>query len=225
VLINHSIPRGYRDDNPAEKTERAGKSTPYIPWPPAAFDLWFEHARADMHLPVYSALFTGQRKTDVITMVRPKSDATEMPLVAEKTKKSRGLIPVQIHSEYRKLIDAVPVDEDKPSVMLHLRADGEAWSYEGWKTAWQREIEKPQLKVFKDVRWVFHGVRKNAVCMLLEVGCTEDQVSAIVGMSPQMVRHYAKEVSKFRLARDAMKLLELKWKEQRVHVLGAAKPC
>jgi hypothetical protein len=104
--------------------------------------LWFEHARIDMHLPVYSALFTGQRKTDVLAMVRPRADATEMPLVAEKTKKTRGLIPVQIHSEYRKLIDAVSVDDDKPSVMLHLRAGGEAWSYEGWKTAWQREIEK-----------------------------------------------------------------------------------
>jgi len=230
VLINHGIPRGYRDDNPAEKTEKAGKSTPYIPWPPTAFDVWFQYARIDMHLPVYSALFTGQRKTDVLAMVRPKSDATEMPLVAEKTKRTRGLIPVQIHSEYRKLIDAVPVDPDKPSVMLHLRADGEPWTYEGWKTAWQREIEKEvdgkkPLKIFADTRWVFHGLRKNAVNMLLEVGCTEDQVSAIVGMSPQMVRHYAKEVSKFRLARDAMKLLEKGWATQRVHVLGAVKTC
>jgi len=136
----------------------------------------------------------------------------------------------EIHSEYRKLIDAVSVDDDKPSVMLHLRAGGEAWSYEGWKTAWQREIEKEvngkkPLKIFADSRWVFHGVRKNAVCMLFELGCTEDQVSAIVGMSPQMVRHYAKEISKFRRARDAMKLLEKGWATQRVHVLGAAKPC
>jgi hypothetical protein len=61
--------------------------------------------------------------------------------------------------------------------------------------------------------------------MLFELGCTEDQVSAIVGMSPQMVRHYAKEISKFRRARDAMKLLEKGWATQRVHVLGAAKPC
>jgi hypothetical protein len=128
---------------------------------------------------------------------------------------------VQIHSEYRKLIDAVPV-------MLHLRADGKPWSYEGWKTAWQREIEKEvngkkPLKIFADTRWVFHDLRKNAVCMLLEVGCTEDQVSAIVGMSPQMVRHYANEVSKFRLARSAMKLLETGWETQRVYVLGKKK--
>ena len=36
-------------------------------------------------------------------------------------------------------------------------------------------------------------------------------VSAIVGMSEQMVNHYAKEVSKFRLARGAIQLLEAGW--------------
>jgi hypothetical protein len=53
--------------------------------------------------------------------------------------------------------------------------------------------------------------------------CTEDQVGAIVGMSPAMVRHYAKEVSKFRLARYATKLLETGWEAQRVHVFGNKK--
>jgi hypothetical protein len=38
-----------------------------------------------------------------------------------------------------------------------------------------------------------------------------------------MVRHYAKEVSKFRLARSAMKILEAGWETQRVHVLGNKK--
>jgi hypothetical protein len=79
------------------------------------------------------------------------------------------------------------------------------------------------LAILQEKRWIFHGLRKNAVCMLLEVGCTEDQVGAIVGMSPAMVRHYAKEVSKFRLARSAMKLLETGWDSQRVHVLGKKK--
>jgi hypothetical protein len=101
--------------------------------------------------------------------------------------------------------------------------DGQPWTYEGHKTAWGRELDKPKMAFFRERQLVFHGLRKNAVIMLLEVGCTEDQVSAIVGMSPAMVRHYAKEVSKFRLARSAMKLLESGWADQRVHVLGAAK--
>ncbi|WP_043159309.1 hypothetical protein [Bradyrhizobium sp. Ai1a-2] len=229
-IISWGIPRGFRKDNPVEHTERYDGGGTYSPWPPEAFDLWFEHARVDVHLPVYSALFTGQRKVDVLKMLRPKVAATEMPIIAQKTDDK---VPVQIHSEYRVIIDATPNGEDKeagkpPQLNLHLRADGSPWTYEGFKTAWQREVDKTvngekPLACFTEKRWVFHGLRKNAVCMLLEVGCTEDQVSAIVGMSPAMVRHYAKEVSKFRLARSAMKLLEDGWAQQRIHVLGAKK--
>jgi hypothetical protein len=220
VLFEFGIPRDFCDSNPAEHTEKAAKGDPWIPWPPEAFALWFKHARVDMHLPVYSGLFTGQRKETVLNMQRPKSDAREIQVYAQKIK---AFVPAQIHSEYRELIDAVPVDANKPQLALHLMANGQPWSYEGWKTAWQREIEKPELKIFSTSRWVFHGLRKNAVCMLLEVGCTTQMVSAIVGMSEQMVNHYAKEVSKFRLARGAIQLLEAGWGDQRVHVLGAKK--
>ena len=88
----------------------------------------------------------------------------------------------------------------------------------------KKEVKgKKPLASMLEKRWTFHGLRKNAVNILLEVGCTEDQVGAIVGMSPAMVRHYSKEVSKFRLARSAMRLLETGWETQRVHVLGKKK--
>jgi hypothetical protein len=68
------------------------------------------------------------------------------------------------------------------------------------------------MKRLRDHRIVFHGLRKNAVINLLEVGCTEDEVGAIVGMSPAMVRHYSREVRKHRLAINAMRKLEAGWK-------------
>jgi hypothetical protein len=216
-LIGWGIPRGYGKDNPVDHTETTDSGGTYSPWPPEAFDLFFKHVRVDLHLSVYSGLFTGQRKVDVLKMLRPLTAATEMPVVAQKTS---ARVPVQIHSEYRSLIDAAPVDSDSPNVALHLRADGVAWSYEGFKTAWGRELDKPEMAMFRERRWVFHGLRKNAVNMLLEVGCSEEQVSAIVGMSAAMVHRYSKEVSKFRLARSAMKMLESGWAVQRIHVLG-----
>ena len=229
-IISWGIPRGYRKDNPVDHTERRDSDGTYSPWTPEAFELFFAHARVDLHTAVYSALFTGQRKVDVLKMMRPPSGATEMPLIVQKTS---NRIPVQIHSEYRKIIDAAPIvanDGDGKLLqlraephLLHLRADGGPWSYEGFKTAWGREMEKKELAFMQEKRFTFHGLRKNAVCMLLEVGCSEDQVGAIVGMSSAMVRHYAKEVSKFRLARSAMQLLETGWESQRVHVLGAKK--
>ncbi|MCJ2073234.1 DUF2312 domain-containing protein [Methylobacterium sp. J-030] len=68
--------------------------------------------------------------------------------------------------------------------------------------------------------FVFHGLRKNAVTMLLEAGNTEAEVSAIVEMSEQMVRHYSRDVNKRRLAINGMRKLEECWKETRANLFG-----
>jgi hypothetical protein len=161
-------------------------------------------------------LFTGQRLSDVIDMRRPVENVTEMPLVAQKTGE---LVPVQIHSEYRGIIRAQKSDHE----MLHLREDGNPWTYAGFKTAWQREMNRPEFAEFRKNRWVFHGTKKNAVNNLLEVGCSEARVAAIVNMSAAMVHHYSKKVSQFRLARAAMVQFEEGWEKLRPSVLGKLK--
>jgi hypothetical protein len=189
-------------------------------------------------------------------MKQPKPTATEMPVVQQKTDVRAY---VQIHSEYRQIIDAARPDDDKVVVLhedavdprpLHLREDGAPWTQAGFETAWQRDMTYGQvignnpkpadveaaareeadnpdkavaMKRLREHRIVFHGLRKNAVNMLLEVGCTEDEVGAIVGMSPAMVRHYAKEVRRRHLAINAMKKLETGWAEIRKNVLGATR--
>ena len=107
--------------------------------------------------------------------------------------------------------------------ILHLREDGQPWTYEGFKTAWQREMNRPEFARFRAERVVFHGTRKNAVNNLLEVGCSEARVAAIVNMSPAMVHHYSKKVSQFRLARAAMEQFEAGWEKLRPSVLGNLK--
>ena len=207
---------GYGTSNPVEHTETLEDGGTYDPWSPWAFEYFFQNARIGLHLPVYSGLFTGQRLSDVIKMHRPLEGVTEMPLVAQKTNE---LVPVQIHSEYRAIIRAQKSEHE----MLHLREDGEPWTYEGFKTAWQREMNKPAFDRFRAERVVFHGTRKNAVNNLLEVGCSEARVAAIVNMSPAMVHHYSKKVSQFRLARAAMEQFEAGWEKLRPSVLGNLK--
>lgn len=43
-----------------------------------------------------------------------------------------------------------------------------------------------------------HGLRKNAVCALLEAGCSEAETAAITGQSLRMVMHYAQKVNQKR---------------------------
>lgn len=74
---------------------------PHEPWTDWAFETFFEHARVGLHLPVYSALYTGQRSVDVIPMPRPQLGANAIELVARKTGKA---VYVPIHSEYREIL-------------------------------------------------------------------------------------------------------------------------
>lgn len=214
-LVAFGVPRGYATTNVVEWTEKADyDAQPWKPWPDWALELFFEHARVGLQLPVFSALYAGQRKVDVIPMRRPRGDAEAIELIARKTKAN---VWVPIHSEYREIIAAIRLEH----VRLHLREDGQAWSYDGFTTAWQRELSRnPALKQLRDERLVFHGLRKNAVNMLLEVGCTEAEVGAIVEMSEAMVRHYSRDVNKRRLAVNGMKKLEAAWKDMRPRLFG-----
>ena len=63
------------------------------------------------------------------------------------------------------------------------------------------------LKLLREQKCVFHGLRKSAVVMLLEAGCTDAEVSAITGQTRDMVVHYARAVNQKRLAAAAI----LKW--------------
>lgn len=62
-----------------------------------------------------------------------------------------------------------------------------------------------------DAGLVFHGLRKSAVVMLLEAGCTDAEVGSITGLSRKMVEHYEQRANRRRLAASAI----LKWENTR----------
>ncbi len=115
--------------------------------------------------------------------------------------------------------------------------EDDAWTLAGYRTAWQRAMPSRTSKggaaavsvekaagtaPLKEAGFVFHFVRKNAVNMLPEAGCTEAEVSAIVEMSEQTVRHGSRDVNKRRLARSAMRKLQEGWAETRKNLFGSS---
>lgn len=197
----------YATSNPFAASEKIPGGEPWQPWPDWAFVTLVENAPFNMLLPAISALFTGQRQTDVLKMLRPKSTDKTMEVRAQKTKNT---VWIPIHSAYRTWIEKGKAD----AVHMHLGVRGAPYkTADGFRAEWQRMMDTKPFERFREERIVFHGLRKNAVINLLEVGCTEAQVGAIVNMSEQMVRHYGMEVSSRALARDGMQLLESRWAE------------
>jgi integrase len=86
---------------------------------------------------------------------------------------------------------------------------GEPWTIDGFKTSWGRLLDVPEMARLREAGRVFHGLRKSAVVMLLEAGCTDAEVSAITGQSRDMVEHYARQVNQRRLSAAAV----LKWEQ------------
>lgn len=215
-LMSWGIPRGFSLSNPVEHTEKVPGGEPWSPWPDWAFETLIEQAPIHMLIPALSALFTGQRQGDVLLMMRPRDQDTTIEVRAQKTDNT---VWIPIHSEYRKWIEKAPKGD---AVQLHLGARGLPFqSADGFRADWQKMMNKDAFKRFREERIVFHGLRKNAVINLLEVGCTEAEVGAIANMSEQMVRHYGRDVSLRALAKNGMKRLEERWSEVQPAALKA----
>lgn len=207
-LMAWGASRGYCKTNVVEMTEKIPGGEPWVPWPNWAFEILLEHAPFHMQMIAMSAFFTGQRQGDVLAMTKPKAGENT---IAVRAQKRGNTVWIPIHFAYRKWIDRVPTSD---SVMLHAGARATSYkSPDGFRTEWQKLMAKDAFKPFRENRIVFHGLRKNAVINLLEVGCTENQVGAICNMSAQMVQHYGREVALRSLAKDAMKLMEARWSE------------
>jgi integrase len=56
--------------------------------------------------------------------------------------------------------------------------------------------------------FVFHGLRKSAVCKLLEAGCTHKEVAAVTGHSLGQIEHYSKSADQLKLNEAAMRQWE-----------------
>jgi integrase len=57
--------------------------------------------------------------------------------------------------------------------------------------------------IAEDATFTFHDLRKNACCYLLERGLNDSEVGEILGMSPEMVRHYGKRARALMIAKGA----------------------
>ena len=59
-----------------------------------------------------------------------------------------------------------------------------------------------------------HGLRKNAVMRLYEVGCSVEEIHAITGQSHQMIHHYGQAYNRDRLVDSVVVKIERDWTEK-----------
>jgi integrase len=95
----------------------------------------------------------------------------------------------------------------RSSVRILTSTRGTPWTSDGFRASWAKALVGP-LEPIREAGLVFHGLRKSAVVMLLEAGCSDAEVASITGQSRQMIEHYAKQVSQRKLSSSAILKLE-----------------
>jgi integrase len=203
-MLTWAVPRGWLRFNPCLSVKKLKGGTPYAPWSWEAICHFREVARADLWQAAALALYSGQRQGDVLVM--RWTDIRKGLIQVEQNKKGKKLW-IPMHAELRRILNDVP----RKSEFILSSGRGEAWTLDGFKTAWKRQMDEKALKPLRKQKCVFHGLRKSAVVMLLEAGCTDAEVSAITGQPREMVVHYAQAVNQGKLAAAAI----LKWEALR----------
>jgi integrase len=207
-MIAWSIPRGWRHDNPCDHVSSFPPGTPWAAWSWDAINAWRELAVPEMRLAMMLALYTGQRSSDLIRMTWADVDTGIIKVIQESgeegQKKTKKKVWVPIHRDLRTELALV----ERRSVRILVGARGRPFTSESFKTAWQRQYECIELVSGACHGLVPHGLRKSAVCFLLEAGCSEEEVESITRQSREMIRHYAADLNRQALATRAIQKLE-----------------
>lgn len=197
------IEKDWADHNPAHAVTRL-KGGEYQPWPQKIWDIAAAHLRADLFLGCIFGLYTCQRLGDVLAM---NLDHVKDDMIGVIQAKTGKLLWIPLHRELKPIV----AERRKAGIgkmPLVMSPAGKHFTVDYFHALWGLEMKKKPQCAIRDEGYVFHGLRKNAVIKLFEVGCTEKEVESISGQSPQMVAHYSKQVNQVKLAVSAMKKLE-----------------
>lgn len=197
TLFAHAIDLGWIEHNPVH----AIKTVPLGHWPawtPAQAEIAMRELPEHLRRVVVLALYTGQRRGDLMAMTWSAYDKKSIRLVQQKTK--RALV-LPVHPALKAELDAW----QRTELLMLLNARGRPWTGDvlshGMSDALERIGLPPNLNV--------HGLRKLAAANLADAGCSVHEIAAITGhRTLGMIALYTASADQERLAGAAIVRLQ-----------------
>ena len=169
------------------------------PWPPELIERFLREARPSLRLAVKLALYTGQRRSDLVKMKWSQFDGEYIEVRQQKT---GALLSIPCHKALRAELKSVPRVAE--TILIGERGRPLTGKSLG-------ALVRQALREMGVNGYAIHGLRKNAAVALADAGCEVFEIAAITGhLSLEMVQHYAKRRDQRRHARAAID----KWEAQ-----------
>lgn len=171
-------------------------------WEQDEIDQFLDTAPVQLRYAVMMALYTGQRRSDLVRLRWTDYDGDTIRVIQQKTGR-RMAIPV--HKRLKDMLDYMkknprwrPRGRVNPFILTN--AHGTPWTAEHLGKQINRHLNHMGIKG-KSI----HGLRKSAASFLAEAGCTTFQIQAVTGhVSLKEVENYTRQADQLRLAREAM---------------------
>lgn len=216
TLLNFAVDIEAIAVNPAAKVKPLKHETEgWKPWPDAALARFVAKATGSTRIAFFLALYTGQRRADVLSM-RWDAITNDGGIMVKQSKKGEAAEPmwIPLHPILRAELDKVKREHAErvrkrqerkrpaamPMTIVASDKNGCPYSEDGFGTVWNRAQHAAGCAGLP-----FHGLRKNATSRLFECGCTPQEVQAITGHETlEMVAHYGRGANQKRMAKAAM---------------------
>lgn len=180
-LLHNSITFGIKLD---------GGGDGHQPWNERQIETAIRHAKPEVSRVIMVASATGQRGSDLIKMAWSDLEEIEGRLGIHVTQKKTK---VELWIPFTRALESVVKTWERRPAPLLLRDDGRPWSSrETLTVTWVRERDSnPELRICRGL--VLHGLRASACVRLRRLGCSEAEISAMVGLSIPMVTRYCRK--------------------------------
>lgn len=213
-IVSWGYDKGIAPANPCLNPKRLYKgSRRENVWTEADEAAFYGKAPKHLHLALTLALWTGQRRSDLLLLTWSAYDGKFIRLTQQKTG-SRVVIPVAetlrlaLDSAKAKLTREEMIDPAR-TILVTVRGS-RAWTGEGFSASWRTACAAAGL-----IGLTFHDLRGTAITRLALAGCTVPEISTITGHSLQDVhailhKHYLNP--DLALAESAIRKLENQFK-------------
>jgi integrase len=205
-ILRFAYDRGWVDRNVAANLGDLPPQKQIERWQEDEIDLFLSTAPAHVKDAMMLALYTGQRRSDLVRMLW--TDIKDDVLYV-KQRKTDVELWIPIHPKLKVYLDGVGKRKvssvRQPFSRNHILTNhyGLPWVPESLRGAFKRHCAKIGLEGKQ-----LHGVRKTTASILGEFGCTALQIMAITGhQSLKEVQRYTLGAEKRKLAEEAI----IKW--------------
>lgn len=196
---NGHVPDGFNPAKGIKRLKRKGGEKEIVVWSDAEIALYLNGAPAHLATPVLIALYTGQRREDVVSMTWQQFQGD---IVRVRQSKTGTLLDIACHRVLRQHLEALA----RTGPTICVTAKGDAYTVNGMSGAVRRRVES--LADMPNNRSM-HGLRYAAGARMEEVGCTVAEIESVLGHETfKMAMKYLSQRVRAKSAMDKMEAAE-----------------